>query len=300
MPLSVVTFEPNSKLRLIEAYAFTHCHLLESVFLPGSLQSFKGLSFFDCGLRQIQFAPENEFFHSVGDFVMDLKKDCLVRYFGSDSQVTIPDQVKILGPGCFNFCSSLVEVTFKSTSTLEWIESEAFCECIHLESIHFPSSLLHIEGHCFRACCSLHSVSFNPDSKLLMIGRRAFWKCVNLTSLVIPSSVECVGKYCFTGCLSLRSFVFSEPSHVWGLRDLPPIWEGMHNIPDSVENLEYTASRINDHSSEYWLQFGSDSQLKYVEPAGESLVTKVNRSFLHVSSRSLKLFRLRLEFASNQ
>jgi hypothetical protein len=62
-PLERVTFESGSKLRLIEGMAFYRCYSLRTIFHPASVQFVDGLSFAECGLREIRIDTANPFIH---------------------------------------------------------------------------------------------------------------------------------------------------------------------------------------------------------------------------------------------
>jgi hypothetical protein len=59
-----------------------------------------GSTFADlCGFV-LKVEAKNEFFVIESNFLIDVKQDSLVRYFGSDSIVTITGGTKIVGPSC--------------------------------------------------------------------------------------------------------------------------------------------------------------------------------------------------------
>jgi hypothetical protein len=149
-------------------------------------------------------------------------------------------------------------------------------------------------------CHRLANVFLAVDSEIVRIGDGAFWNCLALRSLFLPSSVEFVGKGCFAGCIGLSSLTFGSPSHLRELLDLPRSLSGFISIPDSVETL-VLFGRLRRIQTQV-LSFGVESRLNEVRKATvktfhnpiNSLL--VRRSFLVVSSRSLKAFRMKLEF----
>jgi hypothetical protein len=119
-----------------------------------------------------------------------------------------------------------------------------------------------------------------------------------LTLFVVPASVEVIDSCCFHACVLLWDLTFSSPSHLRELLDLPPLWPGMHEIPDSVERLAFSVEfRRVRHV--YTLSFGRDSALREIA-AGQRPWSTPGRSFLQVSSHSVKVIRSALEFASEE
>jgi hypothetical protein len=86
-----VFFEAGSKLRRINDGGFSGCHSLKSVTLHVSVELIDGSSFRDCALSRIGFQEGNPIFHCIGEFVMNRRNTEIVRYFGIDTEVSIPD-----------------------------------------------------------------------------------------------------------------------------------------------------------------------------------------------------------------
>jgi hypothetical protein len=79
------------------------------------------------------------------------------------------------------------------------------------------------------------------------------------------------------------------------LFDLPPNWTGLHAIPDSVESVSFEPQ--SPVRSVRVLTFGTESRLESVRFSGRLCIP---RYFLHVSSRSLQMFRSKLEFGERR
>jgi hypothetical protein len=208
--------------------------------------------------------------------------------------IAFPASVTTLGRSCFWGCTSLQVVSFGDGSELTKIEGEAFGRCDSLKVITFPSSLETIGASCFTSCPGLEEIRFPEDSKLVAIGDRAFHGCSGLKAFHFPPLVESVGDLCFGECWSLTDFTFSIGCRLRELKDLPPLWTGLREIPDSVEILRFCGYR--DGRFEYTLHFGRDSKLIQIRAQSQPEGLPC-RSFLGVSSRSLKVFRSTREFA---
>jgi len=108
------------------------------------------------------------------------------------------------------------------------IGSNAFLNCITLESVEIPKGITTINSYAFNGCTSLTSIEipngvtkidqgvFNnckgltnivlPDG-VTSIGYSAFYGCISLTSIEIPNSVTKIDGYVFNGCKGLTSVV---------------------------------------------------------------------------------------------
>lgn len=85
-------------------------------------------------------------------------------------EVTLPDDMKVIGGGAFFGCAALTKVNL---SQVTWINLNAFWECTSLETL------------------ALNNVT--------AIGREAFYGCTGLETLKIPKCTQ-FGNYIVTGC----------------------------------------------------------------------------------------------------
>jgi hypothetical protein len=186
--------------------------------------------------------------------------------------VAIPADAEVIGEGCFAGIHSIVEVDFRRASKIGCIEPQSFAFCSRLERIEFPTSM-----------------------SLDRIECEAFARCRKLQSLAIPSSVEHIGRDCFSDCLVtvLSKLAFPAPSHLKELLSLPPNCAGLVDIPDSVEIIEFSFQ--GGPHVPHALNFGCESKLNEVRTIWISS-PGARRSLLRVSNRTLRIFRLRLEF----
>jgi hypothetical protein len=141
-------------------------------------------------------------------------------------------------------------------------------------------------------------VTFPSDSRLLRIEHRLFSNCRSLRSLVIPALVEFIGYESFQQTYSLSSLSFASQSHLRELRDWPPGASQSLGLPDAVEFLSFRQDIT--HPLRCVLTFDRDSRLRLIAAMpipGSPGGTVPLRVIVHVTSRSLKVFRLDLEFA---
>jgi hypothetical protein len=211
--LESVTFEAGSQLRAIKPYAFYGCGLLTQICLPPLVEIVDGASFAGCGLSKIELENGSEYCRILSDCLVGLKSNALLRYFGENPTVWIPEEIEFLACGCFEGRKSISSVTFAAASKVTSIQERAFIWA-GLSSICIPSLVTSLEKSCFESCISLETVSFSSPSNLTTIGTRAFHGCSLLKSLLIPSSVELLNNYCFSNCHQLASVLFPLDSRL--------------------------------------------------------------------------------------
>jgi hypothetical protein len=238
-------------------------------------------------IRQVLFGPNSK--------LSRLKRRAFAQCRRLAS-ICVPSLVSRIGKGCFMVCRSLHTVSFCSGSRLTRLGDSAFAACL-LESIALPSSVEILGRGCFQACDKLATITFSPDSKLRRIEQAAFAGCSSLQGICLPSSVEYVGWFCFAGCQHMSSLNFSAPCHMRELMDLPPDWRRLVDLPDAIEILglwsKYLDYARQGRRSQYAVDFGRESKLVRIS-------TRLKRSYLRVSGRSMKVFRARLEFDESQ
>ncbi len=163
---------PNG-LKHIDYAAFYNCPNLVSINIPESVGSialgaFDGTPFLENWLR----SDDPNDFLVVGDGV-------LLAYKGNDKSVTVPDNIKHIGPAAFSG-KSMESVTIPGT--VADIGEEAFADCTELKEL--------MMGEGVRA-----------------ISDRAF-KNSNLSVVNIPDSVECIGLSAFDNGGKLKTVIF--------------------------------------------------------------------------------------------
>ena len=158
----------------------------------------------------------------MSDF--EIKNGVLIRYHGTDRDVTIPDGVTVICEDAFRYrhlyltsitipdgvtaierktfdkCSCLRNVTIPGS--VKTIGYAAFSGC-GFTNVTFPEGLTTIDEKAFEYCRSLTSVTI-PKS-VTTIGECAFGDCWKLTSITIPDSVTAVGKNAFAKCSNLKN-----------------------------------------------------------------------------------------------
>ena len=135
----------------------------------------------------------------------EIESGVLKRYRGESPHVTVPDVVKVIGPGAFK--GLLIESVLLPDSVRE-IQISAFDGCKDLTQVNIPAGVTSIGESAFQGCTGLTSVTI-PDS-VMTIGIRAFASCTSLRSVIIPGSVKEIGWGAFQGCSALTSVTIPD------------------------------------------------------------------------------------------
>ena len=116
------------------------------------------------------------------------------------------------------------------SKNLKVIDRTAFYNCINLESIDLPDSLMEI-GYCaFENCQKLKNIILPKNITILKT--RTFFCCnsleninlenitciadsvfsnTNIKNITISENVKSIGWFCFSGCKNLESIIFLNP-----------------------------------------------------------------------------------------
>ena len=122
-------------------------------------------------------------------------------YKASITKVIIQNGVIHVWSDAFSNCVNLNSLTIPNSVTN--IGYNAFSGCTGLTSVTIPNSVTSIGSSAFSGCTGLTSITI-PNG-VTSIGNNAFYNCSSLTSITIPNSVTSIGNSAFSGCSSLTS-----------------------------------------------------------------------------------------------
>lgn len=194
-------------LRTLGSDAFSCNDAVETVEIPGSVDSYAH-SFSGCSsLKEIRVASSNDTFESVSGVLMNEKKDTIYQYpAGKTGTNPISDSVKTIGAFAFSGCT-LERITIPASVTD--IGDGAFSHCDSLASITVNNSNKNYVAD--------GGVLFSKDKKTLVaypngkageeytvpnnVGTISAYAFAGspLKSVTLPSSVRAIGSYAFTG-----------------------------------------------------------------------------------------------------
>jgi hypothetical protein len=255
-----------------------------------------GESFIGSHFDTITIESGNHHFRIRNNLILNFDGICLVRHFGKDEDIEIPDEIETIGHRSFAWTKFIRSVSFSGGSRLRLIGFESFLSS-GLCSITIPSSVEEIEGKVFYCCKHLSRVTFETKSELRQIRSLAFCGCSALESFCLPSSVELVDASCFWHCNIISSLSFENPSHLGELMNLPLNSVSYVDIPDSVEVLNVW---IEWRSERLTLSFREGSKFDRIRllPLPHSLggSSPVIRAFVRIPTSRLKVLRYQGEF----
>lgn len=235
--------------------------LLASVVLAACALAFSG-----CGCNKSQSGESD--IKNLNGYVMpttqpDLKDDnfgfyiinsdelMLTRYYGSDTNVTIPEtfrdyKVTIIGHSVFH------------TSKIE--------------SVVIPDSITEIQDYAFASNTHLTSVTLSKNLKVL--GTNVFFNCTKLTSIELPATLKKIDAFTFCGA-GLTSITVPESKTFTSLSQYmffqcPNLKEvtlpaTITDIPDNCFEQCPSDMVIKAYSDSYALSFAKNHNLKYEE-----------------------------------
>lgn len=105
----------------------------------------------------------------------------LTAYLGTDTFVSIPDSVTVIGEGAFAGNETITKVEFPSK--LKTIEYNAFGQCTALSDVIIPDSVTKISPGAFKGCSSLSMVEIGKNVKSW--GSGVFNDCTSLANIIV-------------------------------------------------------------------------------------------------------------------
>lgn len=140
---------------------------------------------------------EAEAASSASDFVIEGSK--LIKYRGTEKNVSVPDTVEVVGESAFEDKSYLELVVLPNS--VKRIEAYAFWGCDNLDTVVLGRGLTEVGEYAFAGCKGLEQMTI--PSNVTTIGAQAFGDCVNLTDISIPVETVSIAEDAFLGCANL-------------------------------------------------------------------------------------------------
>lgn len=218
--LHEITFHKDSKLRLIQSYAFAYTELIE-IEIPASVVSLDDYAFTHSTLEEIQF-KSNAQLKTIGKYAF--YNNVLLNF------IVLPEGITSIGDYAFYAAFKLDFVTIPASVTSIGVEAFGFTRLLtrievdgdnlqykdingvllskdgkllihypsnHLERIYtLPDSVTFIEDHAFMGS-RIESIVFSPNTQLRTIGKMAFKQTRLKGNIHIPSGVTAIYEEAF-------------------------------------------------------------------------------------------------------
>jgi len=190
---------------------------------------------------------------SASDFVME--GSTLVRYRGTEKNVSVPDTVEVIGKNAFED-NIMVELVVLPNSVTR-IEEYAFWGCDNLDTVVLGRGLTSVGDYAFAGCKGLKEMSV--PANVTSIGVQAFGDCVNMTDISIPAETRYIHDTAFDGCA--RLVIHCDAGTVADTY-AQAFYERQKEMPEyeDVPNYQPDSGDRND---------GADQQVPDTEPAPE-------------------------------
>lgn len=172
-------------------------------------------------------------------FQTDSDGTTLLIYNGTDKDVVIPKEIKIIGKSAFENNSTVETIEFAKGSQVDTIARYAFKDCVSLKSITIPNTVVSIgygafqdcskladiripesvetiDANAFKGCLALTDVELNDG--LLEIGDYAF-ASTPITYIFFPSTLEKIGNGVFSNCSKLEELDVADDNEKFNVKN---------------------------------------------------------------------------------
>jgi hypothetical protein len=220
-----VDFPANSRAVRIEAYAFQRSGLV-ALTLPKDVAFIDARAFDDCHFHSFGIASGNRRFEMRSGFLVQVPEQRIIRYFGPDHDIVVPDDILILGPFCFGNCSNCTSISFGDGSNLNEIEHCAMV-ATQLLSFRIPALVSKIHGSAFGGSTN-HSIRvdgrnchfcINGDFLLDSEGRKLIRYFGRSSYVRIDDRIKVLAAGCFYAHQHLVHCDFCEGSELQSVRE---------------------------------------------------------------------------------
>lgn len=130
---------------------------------------------------------------------LQVEDGVLVACKDGSVELTIPQDVNVIGKAAFKNCEKLEELHIGEQ--VRAIEREACRGCKSLKRLVLPSSLKKVGESAFRDCISMQSITTNNDE--LELGERTFENCASLSEINLSDGISELYGGVFNSCKSL-------------------------------------------------------------------------------------------------
>ena len=192
-----------SSLKTINTNAFINCCNLESLVYKSKEVSIMDYAFRGCSnLKTLEIQgveydltqrQTDVFACRIQERLLDdyyISGRALLRYYGSETHVHIPEGIEIIGEHCFENNDQIMHI-FLPKSVRE-IREDAFRNCAKLQTVDFKAVPDKIYSCAFENCMALVHLNFpdNPEEKSIYFGNGAFKRCGRLKEFISKKQLE--------------------------------------------------------------------------------------------------------------
>lgn len=248
----------TDNIKSIGSYAFAGCENLSSITFSKNIETlgtnaFQNTYFFDhlpadsvSAIHGILFhvgqnvVPANTVILENHDSITPTKYASGYNIIYMDDWVERGDSpIKVWSDGLFLNMEGLVYCELPNITTFTTVPVDTFENCVNLEGINFPESIMKVADSAFQGCSSLEDINISshienignyafassgvidpilPET-LTTIGNGAFLGCENITTINWPDSLASIPESIFQDCINLTTFNLSDTAFI-GVKNL--------------------------------------------------------------------------------
>ncbi len=187
--LTGLTFENNSKLTSIPAYAFQNCSALTGTLtIPASVTSIGNRAFQNCSKLTGLTFEDNAKLTSIAPYTFS---GC------GFTNITIPASVTSIGERAFNLCRNLTSLILPNS--VNSLGDSAFRNCLELTEVTISSGLTSIQSNAFKDCSKLSTIIID-SSTIAGINSTSSYLASYATTVYVKDTITSVGTIITTTC----------------------------------------------------------------------------------------------------
>ena len=191
-----LVFDIPDSVEVIDSYAFENVSTLTKINISNNIFEFKQNAIVGCDNLQYTTYDNAYYIGNLDNpYLMLLKV-----YNQSASNITIHENTLFIYSDAFRDCINLETVSLPDG--LYSIGNYAFYNCKSLVNVDIPLSVDYIGNNCFEECQSLESI--NVPSGVTILSDSTFKNCYSLKDVSLSKNLQSIESYAFYGCSSLE------------------------------------------------------------------------------------------------
>ncbi len=219
--LTKVTFEEDSKLKIVGGSAFNGCASLEEVVLPEGVTTVYGNAFAKAPALTSVYLPDTVKFISVLAFkgssnvVLDVEPASYAKEFAEDNNIKYVERtpVEVASGTCGEALTWVLTsdnvLTISGTGAMSNYAASKdvpwYAYRSEIQEVNIAAGVTTLGDMAFYKFASLETVNFEDGSKLTVVGGSAFNGCASLVTVELPASVTTIYGNAFANCPALTT-----------------------------------------------------------------------------------------------
>ena len=176
-----------------------------NLYYHGTVEDWTRISFWNCSNSDLEYhlylLNEDGEWEELVDLVMSDTSYPIInfRWLTSLKSITLENVCSNIGSNAFENCINLETVSLSAGIT--YVGDSAFKNCISLTGIVLPSTVQGIGTDAFYGCVNMKNITIGEG--VTSIGYRAFYECMSLEEIKLPNSLNVIREMAFAYCGNL-------------------------------------------------------------------------------------------------